>query len=51
MNQILDILKTGKVPEVPFKVTIDNDSILKIAVAAIVAATIIILIAHLVKRS
>lgn len=50
MNEILDILKTGKVPTVPFKVTVDNDSVVKLAVAAVLTATIIILVSQLVRK-
>lgn len=50
MNEILEILKTGKVPTVPFKVTVENDSIVKLAVAAVLSATIIVLISNIVKN-
>lgn len=50
MKEILNTIQNGKIPEVPFKVTVDNDSIIKIAVAAVMAATIIILIGQLVKK-
>lgn len=39
----------GTVPEVPFKVTIDNDSIIKISVAAVLVVTICMLISAVIK--
>lgn len=51
MNELLNALKGGKLPEVPFKVTVDNDSIVKLAAAAVITAAIIILISKLVKSA
>lgn len=50
MNEILNILKTGKVPEIPFVVKVENESILKLAAAVVVSSVIIILIANLLKK-
>jgi hypothetical protein len=50
MNEILNAIKTGKVPEIPFVVKVENESIIKLAAAVVIAATIIILISKLVKN-
>jgi hypothetical protein len=49
MSVVSEILN-GKVPEVPFTVKVEDSSIIKLSVAAVIAATIIILVAALVKR-
>jgi hypothetical protein len=49
MNNILDLIKNGKVPDIPFTVKVENESIIKLAAAAVITAAIIILIGKLVK--
>lgn len=47
---LLDNIIKGEIPEVPFKVTVDDKSILKIAAAAIMAAVVIMLVHTLLKK-
>lgn len=50
MSVLSDFLKDGKVPDVPVKVVVDNDSIFKLALAAIIVVAIILLLTKLLKR-
>ena len=46
---LLTQLAEGKVPEVPLKLQVDNESIIKLAVTAVIVATLCLLISHLIK--
>lgn len=48
MSVVKDILN-GELPEVPFVVKVEDSIIIKLSVAAVIAATIILLVAALVK--
>ena len=48
---LLDDLLKGKVPDVPLKVTIDDKSIMKFSIAAVMVVTITILLAHLLRSN
>jgi hypothetical protein len=51
MNQLLNtIVKNGKLPPVEFNVKVENNSIIKIAAAAVITAAIIIFISALLKN-
>lgn len=46
----LQTLLSGNVPEVPLTVSVDNNSIARLAGAAIITAVIILLIAKAIKQ-
>ena len=50
MSIISDFFKDGKVPDVPVRVEVDNDSILKLAGAAILVVVIILLFTKILGR-
>jgi hypothetical protein len=47
MNLLNNLI--GNVPEVPVKVTVENDTIIKIAVAVVMVVTITFLLGALIK--
>lgn len=47
---IKDLLLDGKVPEVPFTIMVDDKTILKLSIAAIMVATIILLVSAVIKN-
>lgn len=49
-NQLIEDILGGKLPDVPIAVKIDNESIVKIAVAAVIVVTICILVSKLFNR-
>lgn len=49
-NPLLQSIIDGKLPDVPIEVKIDNESIVKIAVAAVIVVTICILVSKLFNK-
>ena len=47
---MFNILQGTKVPEVPFKVTIEDYTIVKLGVAIVICATIILLLSKIIKK-
>lgn len=46
----LEDILNGKIPEVPFKVTIDDKSIMKLSIAAVMVVTICMMIGFLLSK-
>ncbi len=40
----------GKVPEVPVKVTVENETLIKLSISVVIVATIIILLSTIFKK-
>ena len=49
-NTIIEDLKDGKLPEIPFSVSVEKDSIVRLAMAELIVGIILILIAALLRN-
>ena len=47
---MFNLLQGTKVPEVPFKVTVEDYTIIKISVAVVAVAAIILLLTRIIKK-
>ncbi len=47
---MFNLLQGTKVPEVPFKVTVEDYTIVKLSVAIVVVATILMLLTKIIKK-
>lgn len=49
-NILTDIINEGKLPEVPFSVSLESDTIIKLAIAEVLVGIIIILLTVLITK-